>query len=227
MKKSKKLIARAIQLLFSLLMVTFFVAPVGADTGNALLSQDKLASLPERTGSVRLQLSGGSEGTSKEGVEFVCIRVAEIMDGRYILDAAYEYLKIDLDSLRSSQEMEEAAQKFASANQDGTHKKTDTEGVVDFTGLDVGIYLLKAVNHTGYDDVTPFLVSIPSWDETKGEMLYDIIAEPKHSPKPKPEKVSKTAPQTNVNSPVIWCFGGVIVILVTLFVINKRHKKKE
>lgn len=234
-KKLKKLTVRLAQVLFTVFMITSSALPVTVSAnsdssqndyleGDTLPPADMLSDLLPQTGSIRLQLSEGAKGTKKEGVEFSCAKVAEITDGSYVLEAPYQNLDIDLNQLKTAKEMEEAALKFASLGQDGIRTKTDADGVAVFGDLDVGVYLINATDHTGYDDVTPFLVSIPSWDETSGEMLYEVTAEPKHSPKPQPEKTSKSAPQTNVNSPVFWYFGGALVVSLTLFVINKRKK---
>lgn len=232
-KKLKKLTVRLAQVLFTMLMITSTALPVSAKSessqnnyveGDTLLPAEKLSDLPVKTGSIRLQLSEGAKGTKREGVEFSCAKVAEITDGCYVLEVPYQNFDIDPNQLKTAQEMEEATLKFASVEQGGIRTKTDVEGAADFTNLDVGVYLIKATDHTGYDDVTPFLISIPSWDESRGEMIYEITAEPKHSPKPQPEKTSKSAPQTNVNSPVFWYFGGALAVSLTLFVINKRKK---
>ena len=61
-------------------------------------------------------------------------------------------------------------------------------------------------------------------------MAYDVNVTPKHTPKPDSTKTTKTAPQTNVNSPVALYLGGAAVVAATLAgvnVVSKKSKKKS
>lgn len=86
-----------------------------------------------------------------------------------------------------------------------------------------------------YDDITPILIAIPTWDEEVGDMIYDVSVYPKHTPVP-PGKVTTSTPHTSTNAAKtgdiqnfgIWiaAAGCGIVIGITIYCI-KRKKKHE
>lgn len=202
----------------------------GSEGDNSLLNQDELQQVAEQTGTITITLSDGKEGTSKEKVEFSCVKVANIEKGEYVLDDTYSTTGVDLNNIKNAADLEKAAAAISKISEKGTLLNTDADGRVQFSGLEVGVYLLKATDTNNYDDITPFLVSIPTWDETEGEMSYEISVIPKHNPKPEEPTSEKDAPPTNVNSPVAWYFGGaaVLVVLIVAFnVIMKSVRKKK
>ena len=72
-------------------------------TGNegerGLPDSDKLQSADDTTGSIRILLTNGSEGTSKSGVEMTCEKVGDIQNGRYVLADRYSDMELDLNQL--------------------------------------------------------------------------------------------------------------------------------
>lgn len=202
----------------------------GSKGDNSLLDSDKLNEVKAKTGSISVKLTDGKSGTSKENVEMSCLKVATIKGGEYVLDEAYKSLNIDLNSIQNATDLEKAATALAEKSGNGTLMKSDASGAVSFDDLEVGVYLLKATKTSSYDDVTPSLIAIPTWDESKGEMAYDVNVTPKHTPKPDSTKTTKTAPQTNVNSPVGLYLGGAAIVAATLAgvnVVSKKSKKKS
>lgn len=203
------------------------VDPDGTKGDNSLLEPGKLEEVKAKTGSISVKLTDEKTGTSKENVEISCLKVADVKGGEYVLDEVYSSLGVDLNNLQNAGDLEKAATTLANKSGNGTLLKSDSNGNVSFGDLEVGVYLLTATKTTSYDDVTPVLISIPTWDETQGEMIYDVSVTPKHTPKPDSTKTTKNAPQTNVNSPVGLYLGGAAVAAATLVGVNVVSKKKK
>lgn len=83
---------------------------------------------------------------------------------------------------------EEYNKKIAGADKVGEEKKTDANGMVQFTNLPVGLYLVIETGKpaTVTEPVAPFLVSIPMTRVTtdtnaQKQWLYDVVVYPKNS----------------------------------------------
>lgn len=83
---------------------------------------------------------------------------------------------------------EEYNKKIAGADKVGEEKKTDVNGMVQFTNLPVGLYLVIETGKpaTVTEPVAPFLVSIPMTRVTtdtnaQKQWLYDVVVYPKNS----------------------------------------------
>ena len=177
-----------------------------------------------QTGSVTVQLTPGKEGTSVADVEFFLTKVGEIQDSTYTLLPEYESTKIDLNTLTTAEQLEEAAKTLAETAKQEQGKKTDGTGQVVFEKQELGVYLLTAKDQPGYDLVSPTLLSIPTM-ETDETLHYDIKVEPKHTPRP----AEHTAPQTGLFDATIWYLAGGVLLLVLaggLVFAAKRHEKK-
>lgn len=198
----------------------------GSD-GDKLLDSSKLSEVEERTGSIKITLTDGKEGTSKEGVEISCLKVADVVNGEYVIDEAYDNLGVNLNDIKNASELEAAATKIANVAGNGTLLTTDMNGMATFDDLGVGVYLITATNDQNYDDVTPFLIGIPTWSDKEGDMVYDLEVSPKHTPKPEKCKTPKSCPQTNLDSPILWYFGGAAVVLCGLVAVNVAWRKKK
>ncbi len=70
-----------------------------------------------QTGSVTVQLTPGKEGTSVADVEFFLTKVGEIQDSTYTLLPEYDNTKIDLNTLTTAEQLEEAAKTLAETAQ--------------------------------------------------------------------------------------------------------------
>lgn len=207
---------------------------VSGSEGDKVLDSSKLDQVEETTGSIKITLTDGKSGTSKEGVELSCLKVAEIENGEYVLNEGYDNLGVNLNDIKNASELEAAATKIADVAGNGTLLTTDMNGVTTFDDLGVGVYLITATNAQNYDDVTPFLIGIPTWSDEKGDMIYDLEVTPKHTPKPEKTqckttncKTTKCAPQTNFDSPIMWYFGGAGAVLCGLVAVNAVWKKKK
>lgn len=204
----------------------------GSKGESSLPSKDKLDKVSDKEGTITISLTNGKEGTSKQNVEFAISKVADIVDGEYVIKDSYKKSGVDLNKIKNASDMENAAEKLvkvASKDKKGT---TDKNGKLTFSELSVGVYLLQATNDKKYDEVTPLLVSIPTWNDKEGEMVYELNVKPKHTPrKDKPGKEDggsgRGYPQTGINSPILWYFGGAVVLIGLLVVVNMiwKHKK--
>lgn len=207
---------------------------VSGSEGDKVLDSSKLDKVEDRTGSIKITLTDGKTGTSKKGVELSCLKVADVVNGEYVIDKSYDNLGVDLNNIKNASELEAAAVKIAEVAGNGTLLTTDMNGATTFQDLGVGVYLITATNDQNYDDVTPFLIGIPTWSDEKGDMVYDLEVTPKHTPKPEKTKessttckTSKSAPQTNLDSPIMLYFGGAAAVLCGLVAVNVVWKKKK
>ncbi|NSI06624.1 hypothetical protein G4970_18455, partial [[Ruminococcus] gnavus] len=176
-----------------------------------------------QTGSVTVHLTPGKEGTSVADVEFFLTKVGEIQDSTYTLLPEYDNTKIDLNTLTTAEQLEEAAKTLAETAKQEQGKKTDGNGQVVFEKQELGVYLLTTKDQPGYDLVSPTLLSIPTM-ETDETLHYDIKVEPKHTPRP----AEHTAPQTGLFDATIWYVAGGVLLLVLAggLVIAAKHEKK-
>lgn len=242
----RKRISKFLTLILSTVMISSFAMPVMASSNStsdmqnalivdkngskgesSLLSKDELSKVKKRKGNISITLTDGKTGTSKQNVEFALTKVADVVKGEYVLDSSYENLGIDLNNIKNASDLEEAATKLVEVAGKDTVSKTDINGKVDFSDLAVGVYLIYATNDDKYDDVKPLLISIPTWSEKEGNMMYDVKVIPKHTPRPeKPNTPDKGCPQTNLDSPILWYFGSAIGLALLLIVVNKVGKKR-
>ena len=95
--------------------------------------------------------------------------------------------------------------------------------------LDVGVYLLYATDISNYENITPFLVSIPSWNEADKTMSYDINVIPKHTKIIEEEKPK--VPATGYDNKAYLYLGvGTCLLIgssILFFGVGKKKKKCE
>ena len=197
---------------------------------SSLLTGEQLTQIEHEKGQITVTLSEGEAGTSREGVKLFCIKAASVIDGLYVPENGYADSGIDLNHLKNAEELETAAGKLAkkqTAEASAIYEKTDKWGTAVFTDLEVGVYLLQAENADHYDDITPFLISVPTWDETAKGMRYSVNVIPKHLPKPKPVIPGKPSPQTGTDSLVLWYFGLAACFTLQLFLINRYAENRN
>ena len=131
-----------------------------------------------RTGSIEVVLTDGKAGTEKSNVKIGC-------------------QKVDLNAIENANDLKTAAEKLlATAGESTSAAPTDAEGFVTFKNLEVGVYLIFAQDTETYDTVEPSLIAVPTWNDSEGEMQYDVMIAPKHTEKP--EKEDNVAPQTSL-----------------------------
>lgn len=221
------------------------VNPGGTADGESVLpSREKLTEVDTgKSGKITVRLAEGKEGVAGAGVRFCCVKVADIANGEYVLEERYQDCGVDLNHIENSAGMEEAALGLAGLVEmaDVEQAETGQSGEAVFTKLGTGVYLVMAEDNPAYDTVCPALVSIPLWDESKGEMCYETVIEPKHTPRPEepgkeeePETGAQLrgAPQTGIKDNTAGyliaaaiCFSGVCLLGLSAGM-SKRGKKK-
>lgn len=132
-------------------------------------------------GSITIKLANVKNNQSKEGVEFSISKIADIEDGLYKVKEDYKGVEVDLNNIKTANDLELAAELFKKVAKTDNLMKTNANGECNIEDLDVGVYLVYAKNIANYDNITPFIVSIPSWNETDKSMSYDIQVIPKHT----------------------------------------------
>lgn len=180
----------------------------------------------EERGNISIRLTDGAEGTDKQGVVFAYVKVADWKDGTYELTEHFRTSTIDLEQIDTAEQMEKAASEFAvlMKEEDG-NIKTDEQGKAEVLGLETGVYLFAVKDYASYEEIVPFLVAIPTWNDYNKEMLYDIEVLPKHTPLPEQPKESvKTGDDSNG---VI--YGSVMALAITgvMLLLHSRRKTKK
>lgn len=203
-------------LLLPVLIASLFVTPVFAsqNTKQQILN----AGEPGETGSITIRLQNMSKELSKENVSLALTRVADVEEGKFRLTNAYDTSNVKLNHIENANELDAAAKKLAEIT--GEIDKclmTDRDGVAKAEDLPVGVYLVYNTDENYYGSISPFLVSIPAFDEEKGSMNYDIEVLPKYASLTKEE--SQSLPQTSDNNKTVrYIFLSMICLIVAILV---------
>ena len=141
----------------------------------------------DEVGSITVNLEEGKKGTSVKNVELELIKIADIINGQYLLINDLQDIEIDLNTLETAEDMKNAAYTISkitvSKNIVGTRKTTNDYGTIKFDQLEKGVYLLQATDINKYENIVSTLISVPVFNnESKNSMNYDISIVPKHSP---------------------------------------------
>lgn len=169
------------------------------------------------TGSLTIELEEISGG-SCENVRFVVIRVADLVDGVYVLADAFSGCDVDLNAIETAAALDDAAlslQKACTVDipKDAMQMITDASGRVELNGLEPGVYLFYVIDRAAYDNIAPCLVSIPMYDDVSDTMMYDVSIYPKHTP---------DAPKTGDTSKLWLCLVASVVSLIYIIVWIKK-----
>ena len=181
----------------------------------------------EYKGSISIELEDAEKTKDKSNVKLSVNKVADVIDGEYKLTGDYSSSELDLNSITKANDLESAANKLATLSKSIENTLvTDSEGKGKIENLEVGVYLVSAVDIANYENITPFLISIPTWSEVDKNMIYDVNAIPKHTPLPEP--IKPKVPDTNYNnkSYMYLALGSSLLLISTgTVVIGKRRKK--
>ena len=199
-------------ILTAVLMLSMFSVPVMAqevnDVVNNTVEIDKSSSSGETTltaidtdelGSITIQLEDTSKKHPKNDVTLAVVKVADVVNGEFVLTEDFASVEVDLNEIQNANELENAAKKLAKVN--ASNKSiviTDANGTAVVSDLPVGAYLIYATDIGKYENITPFLISIPTFSEEDGKMLYDVEVLPKHSDSSVNEHTS--VPNTGVDN---------------------------
>ena len=192
-----------------------------------------------RTASVAVTLRDG--GTPVGGGSLVAYRVGEIVedDGNYgfgpvfVLEGAgFSYIDVASPQLAADLAAYVAAE--GSVGLVSASSAVDAGGTARFEGLELGLWLVvQPQAASGYEPVTPFLVSVPVFDAATGRYVYEVDASPKvalertpeDNPPPSPPNYPPKIPQTGqLNWPIpVLALGGLALVVVG--VLLRRGRK--
>lgn len=168
-RKSGYSILLSLLLIFGLLLAV----PVQAD--------------PDR-GSITINLNDIE--TDRDSVGFRLYQVADTADGcewYWQLTGVFADAPVDLNALDKADDYRKAAEKLVSwkgkESASSETGRTDKDGILTFTGLPIGVYLVEQTDKASYGTVLPFLAAIPSCDEN-GVLQYEVTAHVKGDPTP-------------------------------------------
>lgn len=149
-------------------------------------STNTLFAEENKSGELIITLEDGEQGTTKENVYFNLIKVGAIKNGIYYQLEQFKKCDIELNEIKTANQLEEASYKYdllvKSKSIKGVVKNTDKNGVVKFNNLEEGVYLVNIIDNKDYDNISSFLISIPTFNEVTKNMDYTIKAIPKHEP---------------------------------------------
>lgn len=154
------------------------------------------AEVPVNKGSIKVSLPDTSGKNDKANVKFSLSKVADVVDGEYKMLDSYSSANVDLNNLKNANDLEIAANMLKEVATSDTTLVTDSNGVCSIDDLDVGVYLLYATDIAKYENITPFLISIPVWNDADKTMSFDVEVIPKHTPLPVKEPEKSKAPST-------------------------------
>ncbi len=187
----------------------------------------------EDLGSIKIELTDGGLGTSKENVVFGYQKVADLKGGFYYLTENFSSTGIDLNELEYAVDMDEAAKALNEFMESEGQVSTDSDGHTLITDLEKGVSLLAVIDKARYEEVTPVLIAIPTWNETEGDMDYHVTVIPKHSPN-KPGSIITDTPsvpgggvQTGDNNEIVPLCVLLGMSAFLIIAIAKKSSKRE
>lgn len=149
----------------------------------------------DRTGSISITIKTGN--TAVAGGTLTLYRVGEIQerDGNDCFSPVEAFSGFDqpLEEVQSPELAKELAEYARAHRLTGVTKEIGQDGKIAFSDLELGLYLLvqeKAAD--GYSKITPFLVSVPLWED--GAYVYGVDASPKVEVKKEPEPPESPKP---------------------------------
>ncbi len=153
----------------------------------------------------------------------------------FCLVEEFEACEVTLDDLDSPDLAETLAVYALETELESTTVAIDSEGYWEISDLDLGLYLvLQNESADGYEPISPFITTVPYFDEDVDDYIYDISANPKmgvlsvslENPVETEEPVEKSLPKTGqLNWPVpVLAILGIVIFAVGYGV---RHGGKE
>lgn len=226
-----------------LLSVSIWSTPVPALTGKDIVDEaveiEKSENAGEKMltaadtgslGSITVKLQDTNGNLSIKGVSLALTKVADVVGGKFKIRESFASSGIDLNTIQNANELEAAASKLSQAAAKNTDVTlvTDGDGEAKADNLSAGVYLLRAVDIAGYENITPLLAAIPTFLEESGEMTYDLEILPKHTPLPQP--VEKSLPQTGIDNKAFeyaLISAGFFVLSGAVIAISKSGKRSK
>lgn len=196
------------------------------DNVGTLLKEDILEDVDlNRTGSITITLPETEDNGDKSNVKFGLSKVADIVDGEYKVLEQYKNVGTDLNNIKTATDLEIAANLFSKVVSTDNTLTTDGNGKCSIDNLEIGVYLVFATDIANYENITPFLVSIPSWNENDKAMSYDIKVIPKHTRIIEKEK--HKVPSTGYDNKSFLYLGLGTCLLVSSSILFVGSSKKD
>lgn len=177
------------------LLLSTLVSPVYADenTDSPVVMGSREDSLDSvQKGSIQIQMSNQETGKAMSGISFRISKVASIENGKYLLSDEYKDFGIDFSSIKDSKDVEQAIEKLEKVqNVRYFEDETGNDGVCEFQGLSLGVYLVTPVNKSDDIVISSSLVSVPEYDSVSG-YVYQVRVLPKYT-------LSKNEEHPNIN----------------------------
>lgn len=137
----------------------------------SLLPMDALAA----TGNIEIQLSEHPKGKISYS------KVGNMVDGLFVLEDGFEKSQVNLNDLKTAEQLEKAAQSLIPYVQSGIVVPIEEEKVL-LCDLEEGVYLIHSFEENE-KEMLPTLVFLPTWIEHEQEMQYDVSVIPKYGEK--------------------------------------------
>ena len=124
-----------------------------------------------------------------QGIKIYVAKVADMKDGKFVTLEKFQNVGLDLNNIKTAEELQKVMNKIKlNDDQKKNNQETDENGTVLFKDLEPGAYYICSDNLKEKEQVESTIVSIPTFDEEEGKMVYDVTVRPKHeSPKPAPQ----------------------------------------
>lgn len=159
------------------------------DVGDVtILPEEDLTKVPENgLGSISVELTDAYDVyLSKENVKFGVVQIADIVKGEYVLKDSFEDDEINLNEIKTADEIDKVAKDMAKKVETPDYEMTtDEEGKASCKNLPVGVYLVYVEDLADYETISPFVVGIPTWNDEDEVFKYDVTVYPKHTALPR------------------------------------------
>ena len=115
---------------------------------------------------------------ASEKITLTYSKVADVINGEYVLKEEYEESGVCLNDLKTAKETERAIQQLQPLCKDKTLVTNKEDGGYLISNLEEGVYLIEGAE--GVENyIPPTLVTIPTVDTDTKQVLYDITVIPK------------------------------------------------
>ncbi|MBQ8559214.1 MAG: hypothetical protein IJ439_04440 [Tyzzerella sp.] len=137
----------------------------------SLLPMDVFAA----TGNIEIQLSEHQKGKISYS------KVGNMVDGLFVLEDEFEESQVNLNDLKTAEQLEKAAKSLIPYVQSGIVVSIEEDKVL-LCNLEEGVYLIYSFGENE-KEMLPTLIFLPTWMEEEQKMQYDVTVIPKYGEK--------------------------------------------
>ena len=186
----------------------------------------------ENSGNITVRIPS-LKGENVENIKVSINKVADIVDGQYVLKSDFKNVNVDLNKMENGESYKKAAESFCRAIDERTDRislYTDSKGEIKAEGLEEGVYIVSSKGNENTGKLSAAIISVPQWDELSDTARYNIICEPKRSIKSYKTNMIKEeikTPKTGDDKNVYYALGSLtcsIIFIILQAVLSKRHK---